>query len=381
MNKIKAMNVLSHQIDLLYKQFLECSDEAYLCNIYSSISGFDNLYDILFNKSMINWKKLIINHFSKVSCARKMTKINEKKFVDNFIDNKDYHKDFFMDIFEYLCDTYYELYGVDYFSDDTPIDILTSIDRKRYNDITFNYFNECDENLLNLYEEKLKDRIFENNDIFDCSNYSFEGRTLFDMYNNDYFIFLLKNKHTINDIFTLVHELGHVEYFNMLYNKYFNELYNIASLSSFKEVNSLYKEESLYHYLIENNLQLDDLKLILRNRLSFQIDSITNLLVLSSLDDEIIRKEEYSNVLYADIGELFIDSNLFFANLNLYDDVNYTYGFILGMYFKDNVDKYEYFMKRGYSLFNQKYIENLGITSNNIISTYHKDLTNYKRYF
>ena len=324
-----------------------------------SLFDMEDLYDIYTMAGNYYERRLLKNNPNVVSYTYNKIRNYEKTFVENFVDNKDFHKKLTSTVFEYLEDIYTSLCE----KDDNLYDMIDStitIDDETMNNLLLKYFEEEDSLAYDIYQKlMLNDRFYMlNNKNYDPS-LGFFGVTVVDFSNNYIYVFINYIMNNLIKLATIVHEVGHVSDLN----KYSSvSLFGYEFLSLFLEIPSNLKEEKLYRYLLKNNLFRNDVLDILKDRILYEFESIYSLRDLTNGD---FLNREYSLKKYGEIYDLIRESIM-------------AYGYMLGTYFSENLDKYSYFEKRKYSYFDKKDLDNLGITGEEIVKSYQKKLKCYE---
>ena len=312
----------------------------------------------------------------------KKTDIYNDRILQNFFDNRKYHNAMFGNIINGLG-------GELTFLDDQYTCMYQNMTKGEFFDI-FSSFLES----LNLNKEF-------DNFIKDIGIYSFKGDVMPDiggflLYNpvdkaTD--IFSSDAEYDIRTLTILAHEFGHAYDFSKFegdytdYNKYLHQ-------SFYTEVLSILFERLLEDYLINNNILVNDVKddLILRNETRYltlfasYIDSV--------LDYDLLRKDrqdKYSSEYIYSLIEKYVNEDVKdiiddIMTLNVRHNHIYTYGDIISMIMKENVDKYgfdndmilEMFNRRG-EIFSPEYLDNYGVTPERYIEGYQKELKLLKK--
>lgn len=194
--------------------------------------------------------------------------------------------------------------------------------------------------------------------------------------------------YNVNTMSTLAHEFGHVYDFSKYkgdlhdYNKFLHQ-------SFYLEVMSKLFERLLVEYLINNNILVDDAK---DEMLSEKYNGYTTIIasyIGSLLDYDILKKrrqdkysDEYIYSLIKDnFDESIIDLLKEIPTLDIRDNYIYTYGNIISMIMKENVNKYgfsndmiyEMFDRRG-EIFSPEFLIKYNVNPDSYTEGYQKEL-------
>jgi hypothetical protein len=351
------MTRLESQIELLHEQYKHSKTINESRIILSSLNNLLTLY-----KEVTNENYLTNIEKENPYIYQKYVEYNNHKrnlFMNNFIKYRDFHYDFLIQIindFDLLIDSEY-----------VP---LKNHSKEELEFILKNY-SQSD---YQIYQELFKDnRIFVVEDSIELAY------TIFDYYNNVPFMQFNNDRPTIENVVTLIHEIGHVEDDQDLIKKI-----DYSHKSIFGEVNSLVKEKEFYDYLVENNIYKDEVKSEVLFEPDNIIESLFSLITyckvpINYLNDFVylkdIWKEEATKDIKNDELIMSIDS---FEQLDFYDSVFYSYGNLLSTYFIDHKDKYQAFRKQRCNLFNPSLFNDLDISPKDVTKSLYK---RYEKYY
>lgn len=312
----------------------------------------------------------------------------EKNFVNDFCYYKDFHSDYLNDILVRIEPLFYEkIEGCPYskqsnaFSKDEFITV---------------FHDFCEElGIVYLFDSLVDKKIITFDiDDFDSKYY---GLMLHNPLNGNSHVLVNNFSYNVDSMFTLAHEMGHVydtECFNSSssvskYNKY---MYNSLNI----EVVSKLFENLLLDYLIKNNIKKEVAIDKLIDDLIIGHDNMFSTYIISLLDDEYIENDRYkymSNDYFSSLVSKYINSksgelnNISNYNLDLIDDIVYTYGDIISLFLKEYVSscklsnslEFNKFMSERFNPFNDKFIDNNGLTPKKYEELYKKRLELVKK--
>lgn len=202
-----------------------------------------------------------------------------------------------------------------------------------------------------------------------------------DCYHHTPFILVAKEKNSVTSLGTLVHEIGHIEDIDNLYG---NKELNYYIKSIYQEVNAIYREKEFYEFLIKNNINKELAKTLLNDQLDQMIYESLAIVLLSNLPDGHLKRNKYKKMtdkkirkLFPDlvIGDIEFDSKIF-QEIDIYEDLQYSYGQVLSSYFLENPDQYQWFKERKNDMFNKRLLDELGITSSEVVKVLDKKYKN-----
>lgn len=361
-----------NQIKYIEQHFLDCHNpntsaiylDAYqnMASFYSALTGINPC-----NKS-VNRNKYVAN-----TGNQQLNKIFKKR-LNNFIKNKQNHFDMMSSSFFEIAN-YIDLFFLSSYYDEIKYKNVAHFGKDEGLDILFSFFDECCPFMKKLFLE-----YYENNqfyllpDTMDFSNY--EGATLYNPIENISAVFLKKEFNSIRFLSAIVHELAHVYDFcdySSHSSSTNSQLYSINS--SFCEVLSYYYQSKFYEYLLKNNLYKDEVLKELLGDINDLVSTMDDFLLLSCIDDDIIRnfknhmpKDEMIKEVYMNSKELDLEfdfSNIADSYLEMVDffsTESYSYGPLFGISMIDYPDIYDKFLMIRGSLFDNSNLQSIDIT-------------------
>jgi len=305
----------------------------YIGNLLFAInaSGYREKYD----------KRAVFGDLEHYRKFQKRYKFLKERFIDNFIFYKDFHADYLNDI---LVDT-----ECDFFSTINNIKKkkkVSNLTRNEFLDI-FVAFTET-LGLRSLFLEILDGKHIHNIQNKKSKN-EFLGQTLYDSITGETNILITNFSYNIDSMFTLAHEFGHYyglsEFIPEVDLKKYSD-YFFKSL--YPEVISILFEKLFLDFLIENDIQENTTQNILVDSLIDRHSTLFSTYILSLLKDTYLEKEGYLYMsdedIFKEVKKYFMSSEELFemingSELNLFDDILYTYGDIISLFLKDDVKK------------------------------------------
>lgn len=312
----------------------------------------------------------------------------EKNFVSDFCYYKDVHSDYLNEILVRIEPLFYEkIEGCQYsqqsnvFSKDEFITI---------------FHDFCEELGIAYLFDSLIDKKIISFDMKNCDS-KYYGLMLHNPLNGNSHVLVNNFSYNVDSMFTLVHEMGHVydtECFDSAssvskYNKY---MYNSLNI----EVISKLFENLLLDYLIKNNIKKEVAIDKLIDDLIIGHDNMFSTYIISLLNDEYIEKDRYkdiSNDHFSSLVSKYINSksgelnNISNYNLDLIDDIVYTYGDIISLFLKEYVSscklsnslEFNKFMKERFEDFSDEFIISNGFSPKKYEKLYKKRLELVKK--
>lgn len=373
------------------KKKLNVSKE--LLNKMLDSEGKNTLYSYMdcLNDAILDVSGLEINEFDKVVFQRnilfrdflKRISIYDKEMEKNYIINKDYHKDFFNHFLFDMCsfnnEIYNKLENISY----------TSLEKEDFYNIFYEFMNS-------LGLSPLFDFFIKNNNIYNNKNMyeGYEGLTLYNPILKDSDIFITNFDYTIYSMFVLAHEFGHVYDFELFsdnvenYNRY---LYQ----SFYHEVISKLFERLFLKYLIDKDIMRDEAENTLLLNESSNSVFVMNSYILSLLDGDILKNDNYKNLSSEDLVDRVY---YYFSNYNyikyyienscfdILSDYNYAYGAIISMCLEDDIKRFGFsedvlhsFLEDRTQMFQKEFMEKNNFTSSRYLDLYNKQLKLIKK--
>ncbi|MBQ6498132.1 MAG: hypothetical protein IJI58_05400 [Bacilli bacterium] len=307
----------------------------------------------------------------------KKTMIFRDRALKNFFENRDYHKKMLGSIIN-------DLSGNLNFMEDQYTCMKECLSKGEFFDIFSSFLKS-----LNLGKDF--DKFIKNVGI-----YSFYGEVmpsaagfiLFNPVDKSVDVFSSNANYDVRTLSTLAHEFGHAYDYSKFdgdyidFNKYLHR-------SFYTEVTSVLFERLMIEYLINNDILINDAKdeLIAKNSNHYWM--LIGGYIDSLLDYDMLKKNQQdkysSEYIYSLIKKNFNEDIKSFleriSTLNVIHNHIYTYGDIISMIIKDNVDKYgfdndmllEMYDRRG-EIFSPEFLDKNGVTPENYIKGYQKEL-------
>lgn len=325
--------IFKRDIDRLTYMYTKANTKSKLKNIGYDLIHFENMYN-LFTKEDINfpWSDSDI-----LLDLRLDSRLN--LFLD-FIKKKNKLQEVAINSFSIFLDndfSKYKDYGKRYFK----------IDEYYIQKSIYDFYNELDKELANIFINKIK-----NNEILFNDNLLYWDGVFFpiESINKSYIIIDNKNEQTLDDARILVHELGHNFEFENAKRSGKTNIWNNISKTIFPEVSSCFFEYAYINYLIENNICLEDSVKLKRKYLNQLYDYLSYILIIFSkikIDIDygfMVKMNEINTVEYAnELLDMMNSSEERFTiddKLSIRTSCVYGIGKLLGVYlyesYKDN---------------------------------------------
>ena len=340
------LDVIKNEIKSLELELKTEKDRDRIVGIVSTIELLIELYNDVNKKTPKSLKLYKITNRKKVKISDKIQKKESESYIKNFIDNKSFHGLFVNDLYYDMSKKEEELLFS--FIEDVKLSY------KEMYDIMMGYLSE--EGLTTPFNELLKNkRIFKGLN----AEMGYAGYAAHNTINNTSCILVVDDDSSISTMTTMIHELGHVIDFTNLNNTqgfttandyYLKSIYNV--------VFSMLIEKDFLSYLLRNNIYSEDACSLTEDYYYNIIESLKNLLVLSSLDDKLLVGDAYidlkSNELMANVRknnkDIVLHEDIIPSELDIHNDLVYGYGGILATYYnylkEKDPDKYNFYKER-----------------------------------
>lgn len=350
----------------------------YIGNLYSALSTIKG-------RKLYPSKSKIFGGVENYRRFIKKTDFLYDIYDDNFIRHKSFHRDYFHQILLETERLFVDMVNenVDYREDEelifTEADFLT----------VFHDF------LQSLGIEKLFDEILENRRIYSMNksrNFEqYNGLTLYNPVTGESDILLNGFNYTIETMFTLAHEMGHVyDGFRLLDDNDSESFLHYNYRSTYLETISRLFERLFLDYLIKNNIcrdaALDKLVDMEINNHDYLVSAYT----MSLLDDEVLKDDRYNSLKAKEVVNLVKDYfedletiKRLFSNkaIRLDEEINYTYGDIMSIFLKDGVQAegfsnplFKKFLRTRLEDFSPEFIEIHGLTPESYREKYIREI-------
>lgn len=307
----------------------------------------------------------------------KKTDIYHDRIINKFYENQDYNRSLFGNIINELS------YIVDGFMDNQYSCMYNYITKGEFFDVFESFLKSL--NLDKDYNKFIKDvGVY----AYDSANMPTAGFLLFNPIDKASDVFISDANYDARTLVYLAHEFGHVYDFSKFkgnpidYNEYLHR-------SLFIEVPSVLFERLMIEYLINNDVLVKDTKDLLVDRKTTYYLTLIASYIDSLLDYEILRndkQDKYSSEYIYSLISKYVDRDIRdiidgIGSLDVKRNCIYTYGDIISMIIKENVDKYgfdkdmllELFEHRG-EIFSPEFLDKYEVTPENYIKGYQKEL-------
>ena len=340
------LDVIKNEIKSLELELKTEKDRDRIVGIVSTIELLIELYNDVNKKTPKSLKLYKITNRKKVKISDKIQKKESESYIKNFIDNKSFHGLFVNDLYYDMSKKEEELLFS--FIEDVKLSY------KEMYDIMMGYLSE--EGLTTPFNELLKNkRIFKGLN----AEMGYAGYAAHNTINNTSCILVVDDDSSISTMTTMIHELGHVIDFTNLNNTQgFTTANDYYLKSIYNEVFSMLMEKDFLSYLLRNNIYSEDACSLIEDYYYNIIESLKNLLVLSSLDDKLLVGDAYidlkSNELMANVRknnkDIVLHEDIIPSELDIHNDLVYGYGGILATYYnylkEKDPDKYNFYKER-----------------------------------
>lgn len=321
---------------------------------------------------------------SRKNCKKyiKKTDIYSDRILQNFFDNRKYHNAMFGNIINELGDK------LD-FLDDQYTCINHTITKGEFFDIFLSFLKSL--KLDKEYDDFIKKvGIYSfNGDVMpDCG-----GFLLFNPVDKATDVFSADASYDVRTLSVLAHEFGHAYDFSKFegdytnYNKYLHQ-------SFYTEVTSILFERLLSDYLINNNILIKDAKddYLLRSETRYL--TLFASFIDTLLDYDLLRKnrqDKYSSEYIYSLIEKYVNEDVKdivdeIITLNVRHNYIYTYGDIISMIMKEQINKYGFendmlleMFERREEIFSPEFLDNYGVTPDSYVEGYQKELKLLKK--
>ena len=321
---------------------------------------------------------------SRKNCKKyiKKTDIYSDRILQNFFENRKYHNAMFGNIINELGDK------LD-FLDDQYTCINHTITKGEFFDIFLSFLKSL--KLDKEYDEFIKkvDIYSFNGDVMpDCG-----GFLLFNPVDKATDVFSADASYDVRTLSVLAHEFGHAYDFSKFegdytnYNKYLHQ-------SFYTEVTSILFERLLSDYLINNNILIKDAKddYLLRSETRYL--TLFASFIDTLLDYDLLRKnrqDKYSSEYIYSLIEKYVNEDVKdivdeIITLNVRHNYIYTYGDIISMIMKEQINKYGFendmlleMFERREEIFSPEFLDNYGVTPDSYVEGYQKELKLLKK--
>lgn len=286
------------------------------------------LYD-LFNFSSVCYEHFDIKKNFPWEDDIEMLKLYEdleKMFITNTFKNKE----FYFDISSRVINTYVDLkypFYTDYCR------LIGSLSPLQVEELTFDFLNNYDSELLNKYKDKIR-----NCELFDDSIYGktgFSGLTYPFEYLKKSLIFIDDDSSSVASASIVMHEFGHSFEYDIMYKCGVDNYLPKISKLPYSEVASRFFEYAFLNYLKENKIYENDVDICLSKYFKTMLVYMYEMNLICKMKNLNINEYGYAVI---DEQELSIYAKVMQERLNYYysssdigEEINYNHAFLYGI--------------------------------------------------
>ena len=303
----------------------------------------------------------------------------ESEMIDNYIDNKEFISDYMGKIAR----------GVDKLKPNdsesyTSYELLSIDD---FWDIFYQF-------MKSIHLDEFFDEYINNSHIYNCcSDDNVPGWMIVDPINNNYDIFLDFLIPNIYSLLVLAHEFGHVYDFNE--HNVDAKTFNKSMFQSFNgEVFSCLFERLFLDFLNNNNILEDDFERMKISTMKAQYNYLVSSYILSLLKDSYLENLDFTymsneEIYYIVKNKLKIDFDSiieYMLPFDLTENNAYAFGDVFSMFLFDRIKEEGFnnelvskFVNERYKMFNKDFIIDNGLSSDNYLELYKKELKLLKK--
>lgn len=358
---------LEEQINLLLEQYEHCKTINNARIILSSLQSLLDLYKEISDKEFIKRSELETRNPIYYQKYVAFNNHKRKLFINNFLQYKDFH-------YTFLCNIINQF---DFFAYGSDLLYPQTHRKKELEQLLKEYCQYINSEAYSIYKMLQKDNcLFGISKKDDCcaSIYS-------DYYNKADFIIFRNKKTTLENLVTLIHEIGHIEDFRNIGS---SKLVDYTYRSPFSEVHSLKGKKEFYDYLLKSKIYADEIKDEVLFEPDMIIENLVSLITYCKTPSGYLDSSKYIFIKDSWIEEALQGTNLNpsfildnFEILNFFDSYVYSYGELLSNYFLEYPKKYEAFRSRRYDFFHPRLFQDLEITSSDITKSLYKRYEKY----
>ncbi len=372
-------NSIKKQLDILLSEFQKCDDITDGVLLLFSIVPLIELYCDYFNCSYEDVK--LIEQSEKYNSILDRASELIKDRSDSFIENKDHHLDFSSSIMSSILDCLKD------FNED-----CSTITEEYLYKIVSEYYLNTSGNDLKILNDLIKNKNLYNYDIFDSSVYA---STIMDYYNKKGNIVTFSENNLKKSMMTiLVHEVEHIkEMRDIESNNSKVDSFSYQHNSIYSEVLAIKAEKDFLEYLIENNIEKEYAINELNKNYLTTFTFLNQMMFLSLLDNNLLKDDRYMEYSREELVEIYrkkgldIEDMELLSNLDLNDEILYSYGGVLGTYFsyleKSDSDKYNKVMDKFKQIrttdYNECHLQILGTNIDELGQIVRCEMTKYQK--
>lgn len=372
-------NSIKKQLDILLSEFQKCDDITDGVLLLFSIVPLIELYCDYFNCSYEDVK--LIEQSEKYNSILDRARELIKDRSDSFIENKDHHLDFSSSIMSSMLDCLKD------FNED-----CSTITEEYLYKIVSEYYSNTSGDDLKILNDLIKNKNLYNHDVLDSNVYA---STIMDYYNKKGNIVTFSENNLKKSMMTiLVHEVEHIkEMRDIESNNSKVDSFSYQHNSIYSEVLAIKAEKDFLEYLIENNIEKEYAINELNKNYLTTFTFLNQMMFLSFLDNDLLKDDIYMEYSREELVEIYrkkgldIEDMELLSNLDLNDEILYSYGGVLGTYFsyleKSDPDKYNKVMDKFKQIrttdYNECHLQMLGTNIDELGQIVRCEMTKYQK--
>lgn len=372
-------NSIKKQLDILLSEFQKCDNITDGVLLLFSIVPLIELYCDYFNCSYEDVK--LIEQSEKYNSILDRARELIKDRSDSFIENKDHHLDFSSSIMSSMLDCLKD------FNED-----CSTITEEYLYKIVSEYYSNTSGDDLKILNDLIKNKNLYNHDVLDSNVYA---STIMDYYNKKGNIVTFSENNLKKSMMTiLVHEVEHIkEMRDIESNNSKVDSFSYQHNSIYSEVLAIKAEKDFLEYLIENNIEKEYAINELNKNYLTTFTFLNQMMFLSFLDNDLLEDDRYMEYSREELVEIYrkkgldIEDMELLSNLDLNDEILYSYGGVLGTYFsyleKSDPDKYNTVMDKFKQIrttdYNECHLQMLGTNIDELGQIVRCEMTKYQK--
>lgn len=372
-------NSIKKQLDILLSEFQKCDNITDGVLLLFSIVPLIELYCDYFNCSYEDVK--LIEQSEKYNSILDRARELIKDRSDSFIENKDHHLDFSSSIMSSMLDCLKD------FNED-----CSTITEEYLYKIVSEYYSNTSGDDLKILNDLIKNKNLYNHDVLDSNVYA---STIMDYYNKKGNIVTFSENNLKKSMMTiLVHEVEHIkEMRDIESNNSKVDSFSYQHNSIYSEVLAIKAEKDFLEYLIENNIEKEYAINELNKNYLTTFTFLNQMMFLSFLDNDLLEDDRYMEYSREELVEIYrkkgldIEDMELLSNLDLNDEILYSYGGVLGTYFsyleKSDPDKYNKVMDKFKQIrttdYNECHLQMLGTNIDELGQIVRCEMTKYQK--
>lgn len=370
---------IKKQLDILLSEFQKCDDITDGVLLLFSIVPLIELYCDYFNCSYEDVK--LIEQSEKYNSMLDRARELIKDRGDSFIENKDHHLDFSSSIMSSMLDCLKD------FNED-----CSTITEEYLYKIVSEYYSNTSGDDLKILNDLIKSKNLYNHDVLDSNVYA---STIMDYYNKKGNIVTFSEDNLTKSMMTiLVHEVEHIKEMRDIESKNSKvDSFSYQHNSIYSEVLAIKAEKDFLEYLIENNIEKEYAINELNKNYLTTFTFLNQMMFLSLLDNDLLEDDRYMEYSREELVEIYrkkgldIEDMELLSNLDLNDEILYSYGGVLGTYFsyleKSDPDKYNTVMDKFKQIrttdYNECHLQMLGTNIDELGQIVRCEMTKYQK--